>query len=300
MSCVLIDRAVLRTMYVQELRSAQDIARHFNCSEMTIRRRLRRFNIPPRSRGPCVERQRARAEMWQQSWSAKVAYLVGLIASDGNLGRKKPVITLVSKDIDLLETARGCLALKASITRHGGERGGQSHRLTWYDYSLYQWLCDIGLTPAKSLTLSPLDLPEEYFVDFFRGCIDGDGSIVVYTDRQHVAISDRYVYERLYLSIVSASYAFIDWVRATVRRLTTANGSISMKTPAGAHAVWTLRYAKAESIQLLRWMYYAPDIPCLARKRATAEKFLTPVGHATRATGRPRVGWIYNTDAPRS
>jgi hypothetical protein len=29
---------------------------------------------------------------------------VGLIATDGNLGRKKPIITIVSKDVDLLET----------------------------------------------------------------------------------------------------------------------------------------------------------------------------------------------------
>jgi hypothetical protein len=66
---------------------------------------------------------------------------------------------------------------------------------------------------------------DEYFVDFFRGCIDGDGSIVVYTDRYHLAQCDRYVDERLYVSIVSASYPFIDWLGATVHRLTNVLGS---------------------------------------------------------------------------
>ena len=33
------------------------------------------------------------------------------------------------------------------------------------------------MTPEKSLTLGPLAIPDEYFPDFFRGCIDGDGSI---------------------------------------------------------------------------------------------------------------------------
>src|SRR2546423_10250786 len=42
-----------------------------------------------------------------------------------------------------------------------------------------------GLTPAKSLTLRPLVIPDEYFAEFFRGCIDGDGSVVVYGSVSH-------------------------------------------------------------------------------------------------------------------
>lgn len=296
-SCVLIGPAILRKMYVGELRSADEIASHFGCSATTVRRHLRRFNIPIRSRGPCVERVRTRNDVAQPTWSAESAYVVGLIATDGNLGRKKPVITIVSKDIDLLETVRRCVGLTTLIGRHRGAGGQHYHRLSWHDRSLYRWLSEIGLTPAKSLTLRPLRIPDEYFVDFFRGCIDGDGSIVVYTDRYHLAKCDRYVYERLYLSIVSASYAFIDWLGATVHRLTNVEGSIGVEKRPGSHSVWRLRYAKSHSIQLLRWMYYAPGIPCLDRKRTTAEKFLSPLGHAAhRTTGRPRAGWIYNLD----
>jgi len=35
-----------------------------------------------------------------------------------------------------------------------------------------------------------------------------------------------------------------------------------------------LRYAARESLDLLHWMYYAPDVPSLARKRAKAEPFM--------------------------
>jgi hypothetical protein len=38
--------------------------------------------------------------------------------------------------------------------------------------------------------------------------------------------------------------------------------------------LYTLHFAKREAITLLRWIYYAPDLPCLARKRAIAEPFL--------------------------
>ena len=69
--------------------------------------------------------------------------------------------------------------------------------MCWYDRSLYEWLFEIGLTPAKSLTLRPVSVPDEYFADFFRGCIDGDGTILIYTDRYHARKCERYVYERL-------------------------------------------------------------------------------------------------------
>jgi len=64
--------------------------------------------------------------------------------------------------------------------------------------------------------------------------------------------------------------------------------------------VWALRYAKAESIRLLGWMYYSADVPCLVRKRDKAVKFLAPLGQKpARSVGRPRVGWLY-TDRARN
>jgi hypothetical protein len=223
---------------------------------------------------------------------------VGLIATDGNLARKRAAITIVSKDTDLLETVRRCLGLITPIKPHGGGYGNRCHHLAWHDRSFYEWLRGIGLTPAKSLTLGPLSVPDEYFADFFRGCIDGDGSIRVYTDRYHVRKCERYVYERLYVSIVSASQPFVEWLQMSVRRLTGAAGSMTVSHRQGAHPLWELRYAKAQSIRLLTWMYHAPDVPCLNRKREKAGRFLMPLGVASEgSTGRPRVGWLYNVNS---
>lgn len=160
---------------------------------------------------------------------------------------------------------------------------------------MHAWLQRIGLTPAKSLTLGPLDVPDEYFADFFRGCIDGDGSVLVYTDRYHTAKNERYVYERLYLSLVSASRPFVEWIQVTIQELLGVRGAILDSGGPRPHPLWRLRYAKANSIRLIGWMYYAPNIPCLARKRAKAGRFLSPLGYShLPPTGRPRVGWLYN------
>lgn len=149
---------------------------------------------------------------------------------------------------------------------------------------------NIGLTPAKSLTLGPLAVPDAYFADFFRGCVDGDGSITTYVDRYNTFKKSTYVYTRLYVSIVSASPRFVEWLRATIRRITGLSGGLTVRRSPRHHDLWCLRFAKAESLTLLRWMYYAPEVPCLRRKRAIADPFLTPRERPLRhGPGRPRV-----------
>lgn len=298
-SYVPIAAELLRRLYVDEELTVDAIAPRLGCATTTVFRRLRSFAIPVRPTGPIPRRH-----IHEIRWDPEVAYAVGLIATDGNLSRDGRHMSVTSKDQDLIETLRRCLRLSNSISRIQNRTGNFYHKVQWCDRGLYDWLLSIGLTPAKSLTLGPLAVPDECFADFFRGCIDGDGSVLVYVDKYHADKNERYVYERLYLSLVSASHRFLDWVRTTVQRLTGINGSIPAKRSAekgseGKHPVWVLRYAKQKSISLLRWIYYAPTVPCLGRKRATAERFLHPLGHASeRPVGRPRVGWLYNTRQP--
>src|SRR5438093_1683142 len=175
---------------------------------------------------------------------------------------------------------------------------GFLHKVQWHDHDLYDWFLRVGLTPAKSRTIAPLAVPDELFADFFRGCIDGDGSVLVYTDRYHAAKCPHYVYERLYVSLVSASRRFLAWIRESIRRATGLSGVIHNGGGRSQRSIWALRYAKAESIRLLGWMYYAPGIPCLARKRDKAVRFLAPLGYASaRSVGRRRVGWLYTVPA---
>ena len=292
--CVWLDAVTLRQLYVDEMCSINDIAQRVGCGPSTVRRQLLRFGIPTRARGPAPAPICGAAGSTLDAWSANTAYVVGLLATDGNLGRKRSAISIVSKDIDLLETVKRCLGLSIPIKAHCGGYSDRCHHLLWHHRTFYEWLRRIGLTPAKSLTLRPLAVPDEYFSDFFRGCIDGDGSVFVYTDRYHAIKNDRYVYERLYVSIVSASEPFIRWLHASVSRLIGVSGSVTVRRQRGKTPMWLLRYAKGESLRVLRWMYYAPDVPCLERKRRIAEPFLTPLGHSQkRPTGRPRIGWTY-------
>jgi hypothetical protein len=150
-----------------------------------------------RPRGP-VRRRRVDGGI---TWSPQIAYALGLMATDGNLSGRKGPMSLVSRDLDQIETLRHCLQLEAPISRVRSATGFL-HKVQWHDHDLYDWF--LRLTPAKSRTIGPLAVPDELFADFFRGCIDGDGSVLVYTDRYHAAKCPHSVYERLYVSLVSA------------------------------------------------------------------------------------------------
>jgi len=275
-----ISEGQLRELYVKEALTFQEIARRLDLSTTTISRRLRELGIRARPRGPIPF-----SSVADIAWTADLAYIVGLFATDGNLSKRSGRLAIMSNDWDLLDLVRCRLELNAVIRPHRGGYGTRCHHLAWSDRHFYDWLARVGLTPAKSLTLGPLAVPDEYFADFFRGCLDGDGSIVTYIDRYNTYKNASYVYSRLYVSIVSASPRFIVWLRATVQRLAGVAGSIEVRSSRGRHDVWRLRYAKRESLAVLRWIYYSQDVACLARKRRTADPFL--VIRATPAVRRP-------------
>ena len=183
-------------------------------------------------------------------------------------------MSFVSKDLEQVETLRGCLAIDAPVSWTTSGSGRRHRKVQWRDSVQYEWFLRIGLTPAKSLRLRALQVPDEYFADFFRGCVDGDGSVVVYEDRYHAPKKEHYVYTRLYVTLASASEPFVVWIRATIRELIGIRGAIGVQRRPGRAPLWRLRYAKRESLLLLRWMYYSPDVPFLSRKRARAESFL--------------------------
>ena len=287
-----IGKADLQHLYVEQRLTIAEIAARLGLAATTISRRFKDIELCARRRGPPA---RGAISVAPPEWTPDRAYAVGLIATDGNLSRKPGRVSITSNDVDLLEAVRQRLDVSARITPHGGGYGRRCHRVAWSDLRFYNWLLDIGLTPAKSLTLGALAIPRQLFVDFLRGCIDGDGTVLVYTDRYHSEKNASYVYQRLYVSLVSASPAFVSWVQATAQEVLGVRGSMNSVRSQQRRVMWRLRYAKRESISVLRAIYYAPDVCCLLRKRVLAEPFLQSLGSAPgRPRGRPRVGWLYN------
>jgi LAGLIDADG-like domain len=114
------------------------------------------------------------------------AYLLGLLAADGNIINSVPRISLELsvKDIDLLTLVRDELApghiirtrtRKGSANRFGS---GESAILAFTSPEMITHLARFGIIPQKSLIMHwPSHLPSHLASAFLLGYFDGDGSI---------------------------------------------------------------------------------------------------------------------------
>jgi hypothetical protein len=199
-------------------------------------------------------------------WNPDFAYAIGLLTTDGCLSKDGRHIDLTSKDLEQLKNFKKCLGLKNKIGRKiSGYSGGVSRRIQFGDINYYNFLLSIGLTPAKTHTLGELAIPDKYFRDFFRGCIDGDGNISVFRHPESR-------YPQLRVRLASASVAFLIWIKKKISKNTgIKTGWIEHKKD--NTRVHTLIFAKDDSIKLLKYIYNDSK-RYLARKYKIAKRFI--------------------------
>ena len=201
-------------------------------------------------------------------WNPRIAYIVGLITTDGNLSSDARHPEITSNDIQLLNTAKKCLGIRNKITPKlsGFTKEKSCYRIQFGNVILYKWLCGIGLMLHKTRRLKSLKIPNKYFFDFLRGHLDGDGCIRKFMDPVYPNA------QRLYIAFNSASFSHINWLKRKIKSLANINGFM-MKN----NTIFCLTYAKKESMILIPHLY-PPNrkIPLLKRKYKIVKEFLTP------------------------
>ncbi|MEK7459754.1 MAG: LAGLIDADG family homing endonuclease [Patescibacteria group bacterium] len=201
----------------------------------------------------------------EYEWTPKLAYVVGLITTDGCLSPDGRHLTFTSCDKQLIETFKKILKLKNKI----GKTETRALRIQFGNIQFYKWLLSIGLTPAKSHTIDKIIIPKEFFRDFVRGHLDGDGSITVFMDKYNTYKNPKYIYKRLFIRLVSASKEHILWLQKNITDNFKVTGRIHKTKvyPPSKVSIYILKFMKKESQKLLKKIYYEKSIPCLHRKR---------------------------------
>ncbi|MDP2631368.1 MAG: LAGLIDADG family homing endonuclease [Candidatus Uhrbacteria bacterium] len=201
-------------------------------------------------------------------WSPNFAYAIGLIVADGSLSNDRRHIDFTSKDLELINHFKNALNIqnKVGTKARGSETEKRYYRVQIGDVLFYRFLEKIGLMPNKSKILSSMRVPDEFFFDFLRGHLDGDGHFYSYWDKRWKSSF------MFYIAFNSASKNHIDWLRKTIKRHLKISGHI---TKAESQSVYQLKYAKAETLTLLPVLYYSSDVLCLTRKREKIENVLT-------------------------
>ena len=198
-------------------------------------------------------------------WSPKFAYAIGLLVTDGCLVSDGRHISFTSKDLELINNFQKGLSVHYYIGRKasGSQEIKKYYTVQFSDVQFYNFLLTIGLTPRKTMTISNIKIPTQYFFDFLRGHFDGDGTFYSYWDLRWKSSF------MFYTAFVSASKTHIDWLRDMVLGTLGIRGHITKSINS---SIYQLKYAKAESLKLFPKLYYDEGVVCLGRKRRKIEK----------------------------
>jgi hypothetical protein len=210
-------------------------------------------------------------------WDARLAYALGLAATDGCLIGDGRHISFGSEDWEQVEAFVTCIGRpNAYISR---ERDRVYFRAQLGDVELYRFLSGAGLTPRKSLTLGALRFPPEFFWDVARGLIDGDGSVSNYVHNPIKNVDVNYRYERFHLHFLSASLAHASWIQEELKARGLRSALIRedrKNAYTGKPSVmFKVKLGKHDSIALAARIYADASAPRLTRKWRTWDDFRT-------------------------
>ncbi len=203
---------------------------------------------------------------------ADLWYVVGLIATDGCISGDGRHVDITSAERPYLEMVRRILGVENAIGRkyNGSQTSKTYYHIQIGSRSLVQFLAAVGVTPRKSLTIGPLDVPDETFPDFLRGVIDGDGSIRTWVHPQNGI-------RQWSLKISTASLAFAIWLRLRIEEQFQVKGAIHRKQNSGRRQpLYDVKYGKLAMKIILAACYYA-GAAALDRKRDLALECLRSV-----------------------
>lgn len=198
-------------------------------------------------------------------WNNNFAYGVGLIATDGCLSPDKRHIEFSSKDLGLVLNIKKSFGLrnKIGLKKRGPFPNTKYFRVQFGNVKLYDFLVKIGLSSCKSHTLSSLRIPKDFFADFLRGVIDGDGSIGFFMHPESRQKQFR-------IRITSASKKFLEWIQEEIFNFLNLKGTIKWSQRA-----YQLCYYKESSRKICNFVYYKKNSLFLERKFDTAKLIIT-------------------------
>jgi len=109
----------------------------------------------------------------------EMAYVLGFIYSDGNLGNQLDHFSISQKELEILYKIRDLMSSEHKIDRQNNQ---ELYTFTIGNKVMVNDLVMLGLTPNKSLDVQFPVLPKDLYRHFIRGYFDGDGSIFLAKD----------------------------------------------------------------------------------------------------------------------
>lgn len=201
-------------------------------------------------------------------------YLLGAFITDGCVyknGKTTYACQLSSCDRDWLEDIAKLIGTNLNIHQFTENYFGL--RITRNEIA--QWFINHGCTPRKTYDITLPMIPDKYFADFMRGCIDGDGSLGTYvsngnTQRRCVLISA----SEIFLQNIQEKL-FEKQIQTTITNRGKQNSTLNDKKINATVNSYSLNASSTNCFKLLKLIYYPKHSISLERKKLLAEEIIT-------------------------
>lgn len=201
------------------------------------------------------------------SWSDEMAYVLGYLYADGSLEDASLIrgkyIRVSSTDLDRIQLLRRLIGSKHTVVTIDGRGVRKTQYLLRIGSSrLYARLSELGLTPAKSLTMRMPEVPQDNFSSFVLGYFDGDGCVSIEKGAGGSV-------KRLLTVFTSGSRDFLTSLHSLlVNRIGVVGNGLYKH--GGSLRTYQLRYSTRDSLRLYQFLFSQSNQRSLAMHRKYA------------------------------
>jgi hypothetical protein len=201
--------------------------------------------------------------------SALSYYLLGVFVTDGCIHEysTKKNVSLTSKDKDWLVMIRDLICPEMTTRYYNGAWSFVIHST-----KLANWFISKNCTPRKSLTLKAPIIPDEFYPDFIRGCIDGDGTLGIYDVLDKRSKKNKFN-KQIVCGLVSASKDFITDVMK-ILHLNDHTCTFFEEKKNRKNSLYTIKFSGRKTYNFLKWIYYPSTPLSMPRKMEIAKEIL--------------------------
>ncbi|MEO4055125.1 LAGLIDADG family homing endonuclease [Solibacillus sp. CAU 1738] len=157
-------------MYEKRM-SYKEMMEQTGLSDRAIRNVIKKHNVDIRPIGQ--PRKHKVNEDFFKVWSDEMAWVLGILVTDGHINRSTHSIYFSQKDERILKLIATYMAADYVLMPIGTTK--TTPTIVINSKEIKKDLELIGIKPNKSLTVQFPEVPERYLPSFIRGVIDGDG-----------------------------------------------------------------------------------------------------------------------------
>lgn len=294
----ILTKKKLIELYIEKEMSLAEIGKYAGCTRGNVYSKLKKFGIEARSKSTArtlaLDKGKIKTTKIDEfgvieevifhkirynkgffkAWSDEMAYVLGLLFTDGNLHIRKDqsgyelcVLSFAQKEKELVEKILILLECDAKIRYRKRKEfenttAGELYYFSIGNNELGNDLLKLGLTPNKSLSMNFPEIPNEYLRHFVRGFFDGDGSVYLESNKS------------IRIKLLSGSRNFIITLNDKLVENGFSNRTINGGTLSTPNSYFIRYNSNFEALKFYEFLFKdVPDRMLYLRKRKVFEDY---------------------------